>query len=658
MIRKQILFTDNDSDFLNTRAEFLERLGYHILKAFSLAEARHYLDEARIHLAILDIRMTDDDDEKDVSGLTLAKDPAYHSIPKIILTNFPAVPTAKVALQPVLEGISPAVDYVDKKDGPDVMIQAVNNAFITFVKINWDLDIQWDAREPLTFPHLVSLVQPGLSDEILIYRASELEDLLRRLFFDYRHIRLGQILWYDNRRFCLPALTQSSEGLNGLRILVCGEREMLQQDKRNLEGLAPDVLQGTEFKGHAETVHFGANLYGLPGAQTETMQTLRDLFQVGRERPLKQAIANLLEEVLKYWHGHSQSVDETGDLMFIYRQLAGLAETCLPRTEVENHLELLLQAMQGLGGVKIKRLGSQVIFTFPAGLPISFPDPLAAVYSPLPSSSTSLVYKVSPGNLTADNILVDAQTQTWLTDFASARQAPQWWDFVCLEAVIRFDLCQAPDLLAWQEFEECLVRPARLDQKLEQTDAIPVLRTGIALIEQIRLQAARETGSDPLPYYAGLLAWAVKAMAHYQPGVLYTQTDRLRSVHLLLSASMLAQRLAAVAPADVPSPTGLLRLDEDGRVWIGARRVATLAGLSQKLLACLFAHAGQIVNNRMIVEAYGERYSEGDTARDQRIRQEVSRLREDIEPDPEHPRYILTERGKGYRLEISGESDS
>ena len=64
-----------------------------------------------------------------------------------------------------------------------------------------------------------------------------------------------------------------------------------------------------------------------------------------------------------------------------------------------------------------------------------------------------------------------------------------------------------------------------------------------------------------------------------------------------------------------------------------------------------------MVNNRMIVEAYGEKYAEGDSARDQRIRQEVSRLREDVEPDPERPRYILTERGKGYRLMASGEPD-
>ena len=86
---RTVLFADNDHDFLNTRAEFLENAGYRVLKAYTLAQARQLLAEAHVHLATLDIRMENDDDEKDVSGLTLAKDPAFRPIPKIMLTNFP-----------------------------------------------------------------------------------------------------------------------------------------------------------------------------------------------------------------------------------------------------------------------------------------------------------------------------------------------------------------------------------------------------------------------------------------------------------------------------------------------------------------------------------------------------------------------------------------
>ena len=194
----------------------------------------------------------------------------------------------------------------------------------------------------------------------------------------------------------------------------------------------------------------------------------------------------------------------------------------------------------------------------------------------------------------------------------------------------------------------------RLDEKLEQSEVIPELRTSLTLIEQVRRQAANETGPDLLPYYAGLLAWAVEAMARYDPGVLSTQADKLRRAHLLLAASMIAEQLETGINRP-PMLGGQLRLD-DGIVWIGDRRVTTLTGLRLKLLECLYEKSDQIVSNRIIVEnAYGEKYDSIDRNQSQRIRQEIRRLREEIEPNLNRPHYILTERGRGYRLNLSGE---
>jgi len=124
-----VLFADNDAFFLTTRAEFLEKAGYQVWQAPSLAEAKRLLQEGHIHLAILDIRLENDDDEKDVSGLTLAKDPAYRSIPKIILTGFPSYEHVREALGPVLDGLPPALDFVSKAEGPERLIDAVTRVF-------------------------------------------------------------------------------------------------------------------------------------------------------------------------------------------------------------------------------------------------------------------------------------------------------------------------------------------------------------------------------------------------------------------------------------------------------------------------------------------------------------------------------------------------
>lgn len=163
-----------------------------------------------------------------------------------------------------------------------------------------------------------------------------------------------------------------------------------------------------------------------------------------------------------------------------------------------------------------------------------------------------------------------------------------------------------------------------------------------------------ETGPNPLPYYAGLLVWVIKAIAQYDHRILKTRVGNLNDSHLLLSACMLAWRMGAVSNLSLPQ--GQLHMDADGSVWIEDHRVADLTGLSQKLLACLFENEGQVVNNRSIITAYGEKNFENEINLEQRVRQEISRLRQEIEPDPAHPRYILTVRGKGYRLNPAGKT--
>lgn len=653
-MKKQILMADNDPDFLNTRAEFI-RADYQVLKAYTLEDARQLLANAHFHIAILDIRMVNDDDETDISGLTLAKDAAHQAIPKIILTGFPTVQAVREALGAALHGLPPAVDFIAKADGPESMLQAIDKAFAQFVHINWNLGILWDSRNPMSFPHLISLLLPNLPNDILVYRANELEDLIRRLFYQSQQVRFGRLLWYDQARFCLSVLTQSSDGATDLRILVCGERKLLALERAQKERLSPEALQSTELRGQAETTHFGANIYGLPGVDIETVQTLRDLLQIGKERPIKTAFGHLLGNVLKEWHNHGQKVEGHQDLMSLYRKWAGLADDQLP--QLEQRLNALIQSVQILGTIEIRREDQKITFRSPHQPPRSFPDPLMVAYSPLPQyNDVSVICRVSPGRLKIENILVDSEQKTWLTDFASAGQAPQWWDFICLEAALRFETTQVPDFMAWQDFEECLMKPSQLDEHLEQNDVISELRTNTALIEQIRQQAASEAGPNLIPYHAGLLMWVVESISHYDPTLLSTKADRLRDAHLLLAACLLAEQLNTGVITDDSRSSGELHLSDDDRLLIGGRQIATFTGLRLKLFRCLYDQAGQLVTTRSIVEqVYGEKYDSMDRDQNQRIRQEISRLRDAIEPKPNHPRYILTVREKGYRLQLNGE---
>ena len=131
MSRARILFADNTISFVKARKEFLEKEGFEVIVATNPSEARKILERERIDVAILDIRLLRDEDENDVSGLTIAMNVA-RSVPKIMLTGHATVEAAIQALAPNLEGLPPAVKFLtkqhQKQGGPEALIAAVKEA--------------------------------------------------------------------------------------------------------------------------------------------------------------------------------------------------------------------------------------------------------------------------------------------------------------------------------------------------------------------------------------------------------------------------------------------------------------------------------------------------------------------------------------------------
>lgn len=93
-----------------------------------------------------------------------------------------------------------------------------------------------------------------------------------------------------------------------------------------------------------------------------------------------------------------------------------------------------------------------------------------------------------------------------------------------------------------------------------------------------------------------------------------------------------------------------VHLDPDsGDVWVNGVRIPVLTDLEFRLLRVLHERQDKISDKYRIVTAvWGESYlGEVDDARVEKL---VSRLRSKIEPDPTDPCYIITQRGRGYKL--------
>jgi CheY-like chemotaxis protein len=137
MKRETLLLVDNDKDFLDSRADILMKEGYQVFKASAINEAEKLLRENYIRLAIIDVRMKDDKDEKDFTGLDITKNSEFAGVPKIMLSNYPSYDAAKKVLGSILDGILPPVEFIDKRqaDAFEILLQTIRKVLSRDAKL-------------------------------------------------------------------------------------------------------------------------------------------------------------------------------------------------------------------------------------------------------------------------------------------------------------------------------------------------------------------------------------------------------------------------------------------------------------------------------------------------------------------------------------------
>jgi len=148
----RVLVVDDLPDVRTTLSGLLLDEGYDVRSVSSRAEALQILGTERFHVAILDVRL-DETDEDNQDGLLLMreireKDP---TVVIIILTGYANVKMVREALQPDCEGVSPAFGFLEKSE-VDQLPEYVNRAFERAV-LN-------------TTPSIVDLIAQGENDHV------------------------------------------------------------------------------------------------------------------------------------------------------------------------------------------------------------------------------------------------------------------------------------------------------------------------------------------------------------------------------------------------------------------------------------------------------------------------------------------------------------
>lgn len=667
-MKKMILFMDNEAGFLEVHSRLLKQAGYEVLIASSIAEATALLAEQFIHLAILDVRMEDDADPQDISGLKLAEEEAYQAIPKIILTAYPSWEYAEKALGAALEGLQIA-GMVNKADGPDALLQAVEKAFTNYVLVNDKLVIRWSERERLSFPYFITLLEPQLVAEDLSVRTGEIEALFRRLFHDSQQVTISRLFKQAEGTLFLGLSTYSELGRESQHVMACGLKEAMAKERKQRQEMLPQATQpgSLVIEMMVETTRFAATAYSLAGMDITELVNFTTFYHYQPIEGVTNALDHLFETTLHAWYSKGRFHEEQKTVSTFFNEWLRLEE--LTQAEFEDRVQSICREILDSGLAEITLLPHQWQWRLSPELSQIYPNPIPFLYQKQPAFAPPYLCGTTHGQLNGDSILVNLGGQTCLIDFGQVAQGPLVRDFVALETAVKFDLMLARDGETIYEVERRLLAVSCLDEDIDSSNLEPSLQKAVETVGRIRHHAARIIGPEIEHYLVGLFFYAIARLAAYDANVHHTRRELMPYLHALLGAAMICKKLTPPLPEDLPPQAieGLWVNPKNSEVWVESRKL-DLAPREFELLHYLYQHKGQVCDRLDIAQAvFKLTFDEIDQMKlnsretkerlkrnkaDPMINATMNRLRNKVrELNPKHE-YIVTETGKGYRLDL------
>lgn len=657
----RIIIIDNDIDFLNTRSEIVKNYfeDIRLYSARSITEAIHILEREYIHFAIVDLRLANEDDPQDASGLNFAHDRKYCSIPKIILTAYPSYQAARDALEPAPDGsLPPAVAFLSKTESIYKFIQTIQDVLERYVRINGDLHILW--RQGESFRHWVELIAAETPEEKLLEWALELEDLFRKLFYENEQITIRRVLCAENGQLDVEVFTHGKGKLSGTYVVSVGRRTVIEQERNNYQKYKPKKLKKgvTHFVTYQESMRFGINVYRLVEGDIETMEGFAPLYARHDTSFIAQTLENVFEYALAWLYERDRSIRHGATLQDVFLDWVGMTREFDVSSLAEKIKKICdISFQRNLGPMTAKE--TSITFQFPDIPALIFPNPTRIAPLHAMTLHSPVLYAAHHGHLKPDAILADPAGFAWLINFHNLDQGPVVRDFVCLESALLIELAGNMDLFRlYQVLELLLSEDGFVDETISETDWTSEQQKLFTTVTKLRSLAHKKAHVDSRIYQLGLLVCALARINAFDLGIkYYTRHEIVPFARALLIASMLYQRLISTLDPATHLPSQALHslwVDEVNRViWVEGEP-KELTPQETDIMLYLWRRKGKLCTRRDILkEALHEPLS-GEPGElkmaESRLNSAMTRLRQKIEPEPNRPKYIVTIRGQGYKL--------
>lgn len=656
----KILYADNDPDALKLTSQFLTKLGYIVEVADNPTSTIEKLKTQIFDLAILDLRLEDNDDVNDQSGLDIAKTEA-RSTPKLIYTAFPKFAHAKEALLMDRHELPPAVDYLDKGIDLPGLKDAIENTISKYIQAQNDVTLTWLASEVNSVNQLATLLDSNQEIVDFPQLANELGIVIRQLFAQYEEISISRLLWSEKFRCCL-AVHAYHHDIEDQYLLTLGPRDSIHKEINIFRATVSmtQSVNSLSLYSQKDSLHMAAILWSIKGVDIDITKSAKDLILNGTEKQIQSIISRLFSSIQSTWY--QQGYAKTKISKFTPKSFWGFVNTGSSdanRGSLQQKFESIAELSYSRNIFPIRVNNKAIEIERPGGKIEILPNPLNIIFDEHGFPSTGLLTTTIAGLTNLDRILIDEKEQFWLTDYSKIRTSVVSADFAALENHVRFTLTELSDVFTALDFEEQLLGMTSLAENLSGRNVIPSHRNILQAILSIRNSAAKVFGNQILLYYLTLLFIAAKGLVDQPAQLHFSKRQLISYVYRILFMAKISDYIVKNHGNTrfAKDKKGLDRwkiiLDEgQRRVWVGETE-KQLSHTEFEILLFMYKKNGEVCKREEILEKV-LKYSGGlDKSAKNLINTHINRIRNQVEPDPEKPIFVLTVRNEGYRLDLS-----
>lgn len=417
---KNILLLDDNKDFARPVVRWLKKEGFFVQLVTSLESSIDFLEQQRFHLAIVDIRLDDDDpnNNEGMDFLRIRNERGLNDVmPVIVLTGNATVENILQAYQEYK-----IFSYLRKIPGyRQELTQTVHRAFEEEIQINFDLKYSEKSDEVL--PDIVTDIH--WSDHKLpppTLLNLEAYDLIGKLFRNAESIYLTKLR---------PGLSGAGiiqvepfwvgSGLGPTRVVKIDRIDKSGKEKSNYDKFVKNQLPLASTQvAYAYTQHLGGLVYSFAEDASTKFDEFDYFYRKSNQSSIENSLHDLIFNTCRYWYDNTT------------RRIANLQNLYFEAFELEkSHL--------------INRIREVIPNFDPLASQISIPgnnetsiNPLFWLESHAKQCTLPVQMCITHGDMTGRNIMVDNEGKCWMIDFLRTCHSHSLRDFVIFETDLKY----------------------------------------------------------------------------------------------------------------------------------------------------------------------------------------------------------------------------